>query len=64
MGSKFRYGFVKVLGTQNRLTLGLASSLYVLCINPIKDIFNIVFILTYTLAYIKPYNMALIIPKT
>jgi len=59
MGSKFRYGFDKVLGTQNHPALRLTSSHCVLCLNPIKDIFNIVFILIHTLAY----NMASIILK-
>ena len=47
MGSEFRYGFGKVLGTQNFLTRGSASSHCVLRLNPIKDIFHIV-ILTLT----------------
>ena len=34
--SEFRYGFGKVLGTQNCPTLGLASSHCILCLNPIK----------------------------
>ena len=41
MGSEFRYNFGKVLGTQNCLTRGLASTYYVLRLNPIKGIFNI-----------------------
>ena len=52
MSSEFRYSFRKVLGTQNNLTLGLASSHCVLCLNPIKSIFNIISILIHTLAYI------------
>ena len=43
MGSEFRYGFGKVLGTQNHPTLGLASSHCILCLNPIKCILNIAF---------------------
>ena len=42
IGSELRYGLGKVLGTQNRLTLRLASFHYVLCLNPIKGILNIV----------------------
>jgi len=42
MGSEFRYGFGKVLGTQDHQTLGLASTHCVLCLNPIKSVFNIV----------------------
>ena len=52
MGSKLRYSFRKLLGTQNRPTLRLASSHCVLCLNPIKGTFNIASILTHTLAYI------------
>ena len=52
MSLEFSYGFGKVLGTQNNPTLGLASSHCVLCLNPIKGIFNIVSILIHTLAYI------------
>ena len=36
MGLEFRYGYEMVLGTQNRPTLGLASSHCILCLNPIK----------------------------
>ena len=43
MGSEFKYDFGKVLGTQNRPTLRFASSHCVLCLNPIKGIFNIAF---------------------
>ena len=43
MGLEFRYGYRKVLGTQNRPTLGLASSHCILCLNPIKYILNIAF---------------------
>ena len=43
MGSEFRYGFEKVLGTQNRPTVGLTSSHGVLCLNPIKGKLNIAF---------------------
>ena len=42
MSLKLRYGFEKVLGTQNRPTLRLASSYCVLCLNPIKGTLNIV----------------------
>ena len=52
IGSKLRYNLRKVLGTQNCTTLGFASSHCVLCLNPIKVIFNITYILTHTLAYI------------
>ena len=47
MGFGLRYGLGKVLGTQNRPTLRLASHHCVLCLNPIKSILNIA-ILTYT----------------
>ena len=47
MSLELRYGFGKVLGTQNRLTLRLTSHHCVLCLNPIKGIINIV-ILTHT----------------
>ena len=40
MGSELRYGLGKVLGTQNRLILRLASHHCVLCLNPIKGILN------------------------
>ena len=40
MGSKFRYALEKVLGTQDRLTLRLASHLCVLCLNPSKNYLN------------------------
>ena len=56
----------RYLGTQNRLTLGLASSYCVLCLNPIKGIFNTVSILTHTHTHThtsKHIIMALIIPK-
>ena len=43
MGSKFRYGFGKVLGTQNRPIVGLTSFYGVLCLNPIKGKLNIAF---------------------
>ena len=43
MGLEFKYSFGKVLGTQNRLTLGLASSHHVLCLNPTKGALNIAF---------------------
>ena len=43
MGLELRYGFRKVLGTQNCPTLRLASSHCVLCLNPIKGTLNIVF---------------------
>ena len=43
VGLELRYGLGKVLGTQNRPSLGLASSHYVLCLNHIKDILNIAF---------------------
>ena len=43
MGSEFKYGFGKVLGTQNRLTLGLAFSHCILCLNPAKGILNSAF---------------------
>ena len=52
MGSELRYSFGKVLSTQNRSTLRLASSHCVLCLNHIKGTFNIASILTHTLAYI------------
>ena len=42
MGSKFRYGDGKVLGTQPHPTHGLASSHCVLRLNLIKGMFNIV----------------------
>ena len=40
MGSEFRYALGKVLSTQDRPTLRLASHYYVLHINLIKNIFN------------------------
>ena len=40
MGSEFRYVFGKVLGTQDYLTLRLASHHCVLCFNFIKNMFN------------------------
>ena len=43
MGLEFKYGFGKVLGTQNRLTLGLAFSHCILCLNPAKGILNSAF---------------------
>ena len=43
MGLEYRYAFGKMLGTQNRLTLGLVSSHCILCLNPIKGILNIAF---------------------
>ena len=46
MSSEFRYILGKVLDTQDPPTLRLASSHYVLHLNPIKDTLNIVFILT------------------
>ena len=52
MGSELRYGLKKVLGIQNRPTLRLASPHYVLCLNLIKGILNIVIEFTHTLAYI------------
>ena len=52
MGSELRYGFENVLGTQNCLTLRLASSHCVLCLNLIKGTFNISSILTHTLTCI------------
>ena len=68
MSSELRYGFGNVLGTQNRLTLSLASSHFVLCLNPIKGTFNIVSILTHTHTHTHTnihlaVNMASIIPK-
>ena len=41
MGSEFIYDFGKVLGTQNYPTRGSASTHYVLCLNPIKGLFNL-----------------------
>ena len=41
MGSKFRYGLGKVLGTQNRPSRGLVFTHCVLHLNPIKGTFNI-----------------------
>ena len=52
MSSELRYGLGKMLGTQNCPTLRLASSHYVLCLNPIKGTLNIASVLTHTLAYI------------
>ena len=43
MGSKFRYNFGKVLGTQNHLTLGSTSTHCVLHLNLIKGTFDIAF---------------------
>ena len=40
MSSELRYGLGKVLGTQNRLTLRLASLHCVYCLNPIKGTLN------------------------
>ena len=40
LGSKFRYALGKVLGTQDRPTLKLASHHCVLCLNPIKNHLN------------------------
>ena len=40
MGLEFKYGFGKVLGTQNRLTLGLAFSHCILCLNLNKGLFH------------------------
>ena len=48
MGSELKYGLGKVLSIQNCLTLRLAFSHCVLCLNPIKGILNIVFMLTHT----------------
>ena len=42
MGSELRYSLRKVLSTQNCPTLRLASSHCVLCLNPIKGMFNII----------------------
>ena len=42
MSSELRYGLRKVLSTQNGLTLRLAFHHYVLSLNPIKGILNIV----------------------
>ena len=66
ISSELRYGFGNALGTQNRLTLSLASSYFVLCLNPIKGTFNIVSILTHTHTHTNIHlavNMASIIPK-
>ena len=50
---KFRYGFEKVLDTQNRLTHESVSTHYVLHLNLIKSILNIAFYThTHTLTYI------------
>ena len=48
IGLEFMYSFGKVLGTQNYPALGLISSHCILCLNPIKGTFNIVFILSHT----------------
>ena len=48
IGSELRYDLGKALGTQNHPTLRLASSHYVLCLNLIKGIFNIVILNSYT----------------
>ena len=48
MDSKLRYGLRKVLGTQNRPTLRLASSHCVWCLNLIKGTFNIVILNSHT----------------
>ena len=63
MGSELRYGLGKVLGTKNRLALRLASPHYVLSLNSIKGILNIV-ILTHSHTNIHlTINMTLIIPN-
>ena len=65
MGLKFRYGFGKVLDTQNNPTCGLTSSYYVLHLNLIKGILNFAFY-TYTHTHTNIHltiNMASIIPK-
>ena len=63
MGLEFRYTLRKVLGTQDHLTLRLASHHCVLCLNLIKNIFNTYF-LTHTHASIHlTYNHGIIIPK-
>ena len=57
------YAIGKVLGTQNHPTLRLATHHYVLFLNPVKDILNIV-ILTHTSASIHlTINMASNIPN-
>ena len=53
MGSKFRYGDGKVLGTQPHPTYELTSTHCVLHLNLIKDMFNIV--RTYVLHMLGSY---------
>ena len=62
MSSKLRNGLGKVLGTQNRPTLRLAFPYCVLCLNPIKDIFNILSILTHSSIHLT-INIASNIPS-
>ena len=48
MGLELGYDLRKVLGTQNRPTLRLASSHCILRLNPIKGTFNFASIFTHT----------------
>ena len=56
MGSKFRYGLGKVLGTQNYPTCGSASIYCVLCLNPIKGTFNMAYKHTHTHTHTHTYT--------
>ena len=63
MGSEFWYALGKVLGTQDRSTLRLASHCCVLRLNLIKKIFN-TYILTHTHTSMHlTYNHGIFIPK-
>ena len=63
MGLEFRYVFGKVLSTQDRPTIRLASHYCVLCLNIIKSKFN-TSILTHTHARMHlTYNMVSFIPE-
>ena len=68
MGSELSYGLGKVLDTQNYSNLRLASSHYVLCLNPIKGTLNIASILSLSHTHTRTnihltINMASIIPN-
>ena len=63
MGFKFRYTFGKVLGTQDHLTLRLASHHCLLCLNFIKNMFDTcIYTHTHTSIHLSIYGI--IHPKT
>ena len=65
MGLEFRYPLGKVLGTQDRPTLRLASHHYVLCLNLIKSIFNIcIYTHTHTHYHTSKHTIWHLYPKT